>query len=152
MPGRIPLYREVNSKISEFQPGDTLNPDYVDVTDVMTLDSGEALSVNDAVYIDSNGKASKAKADALSTMGFFGFTLDAAAGADLPVRIKTSGIVTGFSGLGGGQTMYVSTSVVGGLQNSEPSSSGEVVQVVGVVKAGTTDSIIIDKSEPIRLG
>lgn len=110
---------------------------------IRRFDAGAALSVGDAVYVDSSGKVQKADADdqtqvqargvvvAISTDG----RTTAAAGD--PCDVVTHGpLEFGTSGLTDGGPVYVSTTA-GALDQTAPAAAGDFKYVIGFAMSDT---------------
>lgn len=100
-----------------------------------TFIAAVALEAGEAVYINSSGKAAKALSSAIATtQGLLGITTHAAA-ANTPVEVLSQGSMEGLgiSGLAYGALVYVSETTAGDLTDTAPSTSGDVVAVVGRV-------------------
>jgi len=103
----------------------TTNPSYT---------AGEALLKGDAVYINSDGKVWKAKADAAATMPAMGFAA-AAADAEAAVSIIGPGQIMDAVQGGGAFTVsgecWVSAATAGAVTQTAPVGSANVQQSVG---------------------
>lgn len=105
------------------------------VSDLVShLMCGEAISANDAVYIDSSdGKIYKFDPTD-DTQTFAGIAKEAGVLNDF-IRVVQSGRVKGFSGLNAGKFVYASTTVPGGFQLVEPAASQKII--LGIAKSAT---------------
>ena len=115
-----------------------------------TYTAGEALIEGEAVYYNSDGKVYKAKADSDSTMICIGITT-ASASADSSVVLLVRGLIrnsTLFSFTVGGQAsvaaalVYISESTAGRVTQTRPSTSTNIVQIIGF--AEDTDTLSFD--------
>ena len=111
----------------------------------VTLEVGTGgVSARDVVCIGLSGgdagKALKADADAIATCNVIGFA-ETTVSAGSNVVIRTSGNLTGFSGLTAGQKLYASTTP-GGITATAPSGSGDVVYQVGYVRSASEVIIV----------
>lgn len=112
---------------------------------VVNLTAGEALSVNDAVYVSvgaadggrTAGRVYKVDATNDARIEFVGFALDAVSGGSL-VRVQVGGGIGGFSGLSVGQQVFASESVPGGVQVTSPTLAGRWIIPVGSATSATT--------------
>jgi hypothetical protein len=126
----------------------TANMQIVDaaIHTVLEADSGQALTQWDAVYLKSDGKWWKAKADAAATMPALGLAIEAAAGADVAVRVQRVGLVTnaGWSWTAG-QLLYVSGATAGALTATPPAN---YAQPVGIAASATTAFLFVGLAGP----
>ena len=112
---------------------DTLEvaPDLI-VTEGVTL---EGLSGGGGVYINRSGYFGRALASGSSTMQAIGVAI-AAVSSGSRARVVVRGVVHSllysFSGLVGGQA-YVSRATAGAIANTDVTTSGELVQVIGYI-------------------
>ena len=125
--------------------------------EAMTLQAAVALAAGEAVYLNSAGKAAKALSSAIATtQGLMGITTHAAS-AGHPVEVLYRGCMEGLgiSGLAYGALVYVSETTAGDLTDTAPSTSGDVVAVVGrVVPAsanGLEKVLLVDINPAARL-
>ena len=107
-------------------------------TVALTVGTG-GVAARDVVCIGLSGgdagKAIKADADAIATGNVIGFAESAvAAGSD--VVIRTSGNLTGFSGLTAGNKLYAS-GTAGAVTATAPSGIGDVVYQVGYARSSS---------------
>ena len=102
---------------------------------VTQLVAGEALTANDAVYLNTgDGKAYKADADDVNKLNFIGFANETVSlGAN--VNIVHSGQMSGFSGLTIGADYYLST------------TAGAISATVGSIRVGTALTATVIKIE-----
>lgn len=117
--------------------------------EIVTLTASEALSAGNLVNIwldTATPKARKADATAVGkeANGFVLSAFDQDASAD----VYTGGINTQVSGLTPGTIHYLATSA-GGVSETAPSGSGNVVQVVG--RSGTATELVFQPGPPIVL-
>jgi hypothetical protein len=112
----------------------------------LEADSGEAVAQWVAVYLKSDGKWWKAKADAAATMPALGLAIEAASAADEPVRVQRVGLVTnaGWSWTAG-QLIYVSAATAGALTATPPAAN---VQPVGIAASATTVFLFVGLAVP----
>lgn len=115
----------------------TANPSYT---------AGEGIAKGDAVYIKSDGKVWKAKADAAATMPAVGFAA-AAAEAEASVSIIGPGQimedVSGGGALTVGGECWVSAGTAGEVTQTAPVGSANVQQSVGRMKDADDLHVII---------
>lgn len=112
---------------------------------VVNLTAGEALSVNDAVYVSvgaadggrTAGRVYKLDATNDNRIEFVGFALDAVSGGSL-VRVQVGGGISGFSGLSVGKQVFASETTPGGTQASSPTLAGRWVVPVGIATSAST--------------
>jgi len=112
---------------------------------VVNLTAGEALSVNDAVYVSvgasdggrTAGSVYKVDATNDARIEFIGFALDAVSGGSL-VRVQVGGGIGGFSGLSVGQQVFASETVPGGVQTTSPTLAGRWIIPVGNATSAST--------------
>lgn len=99
--------------------------------------AGATIAARDVVYVSAADEVSPAiGTDAAQAQATVGFAV-AGASATNPVEIRSSGIVSGFSGLTAGATYYLSTATAGAVQNAVPTGTGNVVLKVGTAKSAT---------------
>ena len=104
---------------------------------VTTLIAGEALSANDAVYLEpTDGKAYKCDSDDENKINFFGFAVSAASSGG-NVDVRHDGQIDGFVGLTIGALYYIS-STAGAITATAPSTR---IAVVGVAVTATVIKI-----------
>lgn len=97
--------------------------------------AGETLAFGDPVYIKSDGKVWKGDADTASTFPVMGMAMGAAA-ANATVTVLLLGIARNDSWtwtVGG--IVYLSTS--SGLTQTQPSSTDNAIQIIGIAEAAT---------------
>lgn len=112
---------------------------------VVNLTAGEALSVNDAVYVSvgaadggrTAGQVYKLDATNDNRIEFVGFALDAVSGGSL-VRVQVGGGISGLSGLSVGKQVFASETTPGGTQASSPTLAGRWVVPVGIATSAST--------------
>ena len=110
------------------------------------------LSKGEVVYLPGgnngdNPYADLARADSITTMPALGIVRNDITAASVG-EVVTSGELTGLgsllSGFTTGDTLYVSTSVDGGLQNTKPASEANSIQAIGkVVKGGVGGALTV---------
>ena len=101
---------------------------------VSYLQCGEAISANDAIYIDDvTGKVFKYDVTD-DTKVFAGIAKEAGVLDDY-IRVVQSGRVKGFSGLTAGKFVYASVTTPGGFQLVEPVASQKII--LGIAKSAT---------------
>jgi len=131
---KVQLSNLPGATITSFTPLSLADDVYVGTTIAGT--AGEALTQWDAVYLKSDGKFWKAKADSATTAPAAGVAI-AAADADAAVTI----LVWGFFRDDGGATltvgglMYLSGATAGLLTSTAPSTAGYQVQIIGLALA-----------------
>jgi hypothetical protein len=133
--------------IEELQTDDIL---IAEVADLIEFPAAGALAVGDAVYIGSDGRVGKAKADASATMPGAGFTIDAATLQDDIVRIQSKGSLDGFTGLTPGKRQFIDPSTAGALTETVPTTAGHFAQEMAIAKSST--EILIDIKQPVKRG
>jgi hypothetical protein len=92
---------------------------------ISTQTSGEALAINDFIYLkEADAKWYKVDADTTTTYEGLqtGFNKTTAAGADVTIQVAISGPVSGFSGLTAGSKYYASTTA-GAITDTAPTNS-----------------------------
>lgn len=93
------------------------------------------------VYVSSDDTVALAQADSVATSKCIGFaSADATAGS--PVKVRQFGELDGFLGLLANDTMFLSDSVPGGIQNTPPTSAGATIVSLG--KCLSSTKILID--------
>ena len=110
------------------------------------------LSKGDVVYLPGgnngdNPYADLARADSIVTMPALGIVRNDITPTSIG-EVVTSGELTGLgsllSGFTTGDTLYVSTSVDGGLQNTKPASEANSIQAIGkVIKGGVGGALTV---------
>ncbi len=116
--------------------------------DVESIVSFENLSAGDYVHVFSDeGTFSVRKADAASGFAAHGFVL-ASVTAPAAASVYFEGANTGVSGQTPG-TVYLSASVAGAGTATAPSTSGNLVQVIGVAVASA--KVNFEAGEPVEL-
>lgn len=101
---------------------------------VSHLQCGEAISANDAVYIDSSDGKIYKFTPTDDTQTFAGIAKEAGVLNDF-IRVSQSGRIKGFTGLTPGAFVYASTTVPGGFQLVEPAASQKII--LGIAKSAT---------------
>lgn len=112
--------------------------------------ASEDLAAGDLVNIwDDSGTPKARLADASSDQPADGYVL---ADVDLgdPATVYSAGVNDQVSGLTGGITQWLSSTVPGGVQDAPPTGSGELVQRVGKAFSGTVLSF--HKGDVFRRG
>lgn len=115
-------------------------------SETLSLTASETLAANDLVNIwDDAGTPKIRKADASNNMPVHGFVKDA-------VTIATAGIVHGEGKIGGaslapGAVYYLSATVPGAFTTTVPTTTGHLLQPVGV--AYSASILIFEKGEAI---
>lgn len=105
--------------------------------DTKTMVASEALAAGNLVNVwNDTGTAKARKADA-TTVGkeCWGFVL-ASVAQDGNAAVYWEGIITGLSGLTPGATQYLDIAA-GGITETPPSASGNIVQIIGVALSAT---------------
>jgi hypothetical protein len=134
-------------KSSQVSPGnDALASQYNDLRDdalypiLQSFTYGETISVNDAVYLASDGKVYKTNASYNDERinNFIGFAKEAGNANDIK-KVQIAGIVEGFSGLTTGSYYYLSNTA-GGIS----SASGTYGILVGIAISSTKLKIQTD--------
>lgn len=103
--------------------------------DTVTADAGENLAAGDMVYIDSAGDVFKADASAIAKKAI-GYVLDAVTSGQ-PATVYFDDANTSVTGLTVGSKYYLSGSTPGAITTTAPTTSGHIVQEVGVAHATT---------------
>lgn len=106
------------------------------------ITAGEALSAGDAVYLKSDGKAYKAKADGMKQPCIGLVKADAAAGAQVSIRREGDFTDSSWSWTAGGN-VYLSPSSAGELTQTKPARN---VQLIGYALSSTC--VIIERQRP----
>ena len=125
---------------------------YVDLT-AINVKAGIALSKGDAVYIQDNAGAvpvvGLARSDVASTMPAIGIVKDGNINLNAQGDVVTFGeFTTGLSGFEDGDTLYVSNVTAGGLMNTQPISTTDLIQNVLVTGVGRANDIPNAPIEP----
>jgi hypothetical protein len=110
--------------------------------------AGESVSVGDAVYIASTGKAMKALANAENTSRVIGFS-DRNAIIDEAIVVITGIMNNSGWSLTIGNLYYLSPTVAGAITNTAPTTTGQLVIPVGVANA--SDVLVIDIQTRVKL-
>lgn len=99
--------------------------------------AGHGFSVGDVIYMQGAGTFAKAQANAASTAESVGIVTVV---TDINTFTYTFGglISVGLAGLTPGDEQYLSTSVAGDIQTTEPSASGHVIKQLMVAISATT--------------
>jgi hypothetical protein len=120
----------------------------INVTDIIAF---EALSANDAIHIfDDAGVGKMRKANAATGLQAHGF-VPAAVGAGISGRAQLDDqVLSGFVGLTIGAQYFLSDVTAGAITATPPTTSGYLLQSVGVARSAT--ELAIDISEPIERG
>lgn len=111
----------------------------------ITLEAAASIGARDVVAIaltgGDAGKAIQADADSADTCQVIGFA-EASASIGDDVIIRTSGNLTGFSGLTAGDKLFADTVSPGGVTDTAPSGSGDVIFQVGYARTATEVIIV----------
>ncbi|MFZ7154017.1 MAG: hypothetical protein ACO1HP_09590 [Bacteroidota bacterium] len=113
--------------------------------DTITADAGENLAAGDFVYFDSSGDVFKADASAIAKAAV-GYVLDAVTSGQ-PATVYFDDANTSVTGLTVGSKYYLSGSTPGAITTTAPTTSGHIVQSVGVPHLAT--SLHVRLSEPV---
>lgn len=116
-------------------------PEQVEADEVISLVAAEAVSIRDALYVDSNGQVGPLNADDDTKVEFIGFAKTSAAIGE-SVLVATSGKLSGFTGLTPGDFVYVDDTTPGQLTQVEPSTTGVYIVIAG--KAISATEILIN--------
>ena len=105
--------------------------------------AGENLAAFDSVYVNSDGKMYRAKANSISTMPVLFMAAAAISSGNTgsfytPGQVITNGLWAWALAAGESALLYVSDSVFGGLTATIPTVSGDQVQIVGTVLSATS--------------
>ena len=107
---------------------------------VYTYVASETLAAGDLVNLWNDGGTVKMrKADAsVATKQAHGYVKSAvSSGASGSMYSEFGGVITGLTGLTGGNDYFLSSTVPGGVNTAVPSASGTLVQFIGVAKSAT---------------
>ena len=105
----------------------------------VTLNAGQVLAQYDAVYIKSDGKIWKAKADSLTTLPAIGL-IPTAIASGVDGKVRTLGWITNVAwSWTPGQKLYVSDATAGAITSTKPSVNP---QIIGIAKTATKILII----------
>lgn len=116
----------------------------VDLTKTEYTAGAGGIAQFDAVYISANDTVLKADADAIATARVIGFAI-AAISESAAGYIRTHSLITGIgTAWTAGAPVYLSTTA-GGLTQTAPTGSGDVVIEVGIAKNATDLQINIQK-------
>ena len=118
--------------------------------DIVILEAFENLSAGDFVNIFDDSGTTKCRLADASTAGkeAFGFVLSSfTLGNNASIYMR--GQNTQLTGLSGGTIYYLDTSTPGGVTSTQPSSSGNVVQVIGPANSAT--NISFDRTVSVTL-
>jgi len=127
-----------------------LRADIISLGFISMTSAAGGLAQQDAVYISGNNTVDKANPTSSDSARFIGFYTDTAVGGSVSVRIQTTGLVTGFSGLTAGKYVYLHPSNSGKLTQDVGSIRSAKARIVQVGIATSTTDIIIDKQPPRR--
>ncbi len=111
--------------------------------DVFTYTAGENLLLGNTVYINTDGKVYKAKADGIATMPGIGITLGAAGAGD-QVSVLQAGqpaTVIRDGNFFANDIIVVSPINAGSLTKVPPTAVGQFVQIMGIAK--DTSSLVL---------
>ena len=144
----------VSGQVRELESSESLNATVTAKEIIrLTADSNYTASVGEAVYIDGQGKAQPAKADAAASTYPVGFVRGAADGGTIAageiLDIQTDGQAEGFSNLTAGQKLYLSPSSAGDVTATAPNTANQYVVPVG--RAISATDILVEIGEPIKL-
>lgn len=112
----------------------------------VSITTGAALSAGDIVAIDANGAAVQANATD-SALPAIGYVDDAYASA-ATAKVLLSGIVTGLTGLTGGDDVYLDVTA-GKVVQTAPDQAGNIIQRLGIALSAT--SMLFDKGEAVEI-
>jgi hypothetical protein len=116
--------------------------------DIVNIEASENLAAGDMVNVWDDGgtpKVRKASAGAIGTQAH-GFVISAVTSGQNG-NIYFEGNNNQVTGLTGGTTYYLDAAVAGGLTATPPSSTGDIVQRVGIATSAT--NINIEIGQPI---
>jgi hypothetical protein len=119
---------------------------------VITVTAGENLATNDAVYLSEGaadggrtaGRAYRVDAKTTSRIKFVGF-VKAGVSSGQPVKIVTSALRKGFSGLNPGKTLWANPSVLGGYTETEPTAYLDWKVSLGIAVSATNVLVLPDQ-------
>lgn len=114
-------------------PANMANGDYTGEVIVATVSTSQ--TQYNAVYMKSDGWAA-AKADAYTTLPAIGIILEAGTGSK---KVLTKGIVKNTSwSFTQGARVYVSAATAGAITTTAPSTTGQLVQIIGIALSADT--------------
>lgn len=116
-------------------------------------DNAGSIVIGTPVYVKSNGRVDKARANAIGTCTTLGFVRDTSISAAASGNIQFHGIITattgqwdavtgGSGGLTPGSYYYVSSATAGLLTTTAPTTTGDVVKE-GLFAISTTEALIV---------
>ena len=127
------------------------DPSLIPGTSVLNMVAFEALSANDAVTIfNDSGTGKMRKANAATGLEAHGFVPSAVSAAASGRVVLDDEILAGFVGLTIGSTYFLSDTTAGAITATAPTTSGYLLQRLGVARSAT--ELAIDISEPIERG
>lgn len=104
--------------------------------------SGEAITAGQQVYRDAaTGKYFKGICTSANPAACRGVALNSCPGADQPLEVMNSGLITNVSSLVQGELYVVSDTTAGALMKYSDIGAGEFVTVVGIAQSTTTIQI-----------
>lgn len=104
------------------------------------------VAIRDVVYISAADTVDKADASDISTAPAVGVVISKPTATTC--RVKSFGVIPGFSGLTPKATIFLSTTA-GGITESPPTGDDEVIQILGIVK--DTDEILLNADNTLTL-
>jgi hypothetical protein len=117
-----------------------VTPPLISGPNVKTLLAGESLVLGDLVYLKSDGKWWKAKADAADTSsGLIGIALESKSAGEA-IRVALPGSVVYNSGWSWtiGCILYISAVTGGLITETQPSATTNIIRVVGFPISATS--------------
>lgn len=124
-----------------------IDSSFLPATEEVTKTASETLDAGDLVnFWDDAGTPKMRKADASGGKPAHGFVLDSVS-SGVDGKAYTEGLITGFSGLTPGAIQFLSESTAGDVTETPVTTSGNILQRVGVAESTTT--ISFERGEPI---
>jgi hypothetical protein len=108
----------------------------------------EAMSAGTPVYVRSDGRVAKARANAVGTSAVAGITAHDVNAGDA-VTLVMLGTMTGWSGLTPGAYLYLSAAVAGGIDSAAASGTGNVVVPLAFVWTPSTIELLLPVRGPL---
>lgn len=122
-----------NAQAKYWYPANMANGDWTGEVIVATVSASQ--TQYNAVYMKSDGWAA-AKADAYTTLPAIGIILETGTGSK---KVLVKGIVKNTSwSFTQGQRIYVSAATAGAITSTAPTTTGQLVQIIGIALAADT--------------
>ncbi len=135
------------NKILQTNDDGHIDASFLPASEEVTKTASEALDAGDIVnFWDDGGTAKMRKADASGGKPAHGFVLNSVS-ASADGTAYTEGLITGLSGLTPGAVQFLSDSTAGDVTETPVTTSGNLLQRVGVAESATT--ISFERGEPI---